>query len=93
MLAGFAFLNRNSDSYIAEYVQRFQLSELAPVSCVSCEAVYRLFAKPSNPRDEEDAKSDIRDLTQRAESIIHRECKGRCRISRYEFFESGKVAI
>jgi len=102
MLAGIAFLNRNSDAHIAEQVRRYHLSELPSVRCGGCDTIYRLFARPSNPRDEEDAKSDIRDLTQRADSIIYHDCpsnisEGQPRkqghISQYEFLESGQVAV
>jgi hypothetical protein len=104
MLTGFAFLGRLSDDHIQEQVQRHGLTELAPIHCGACAVIYRLFARPSKPRDEDDAKSDVsdvKDLTQRAESIIYRDCpsntpegqpKRAPHTSRYEFLESGKIA-
>lgn len=101
MLTGFAFLGRLSDDHIQEQVKRHSLTELAPVKCGACDGVYRLFARPSTPRDEDDAKSDVKDLTQRAESIIYRDCPSNTpegqpsrapHTSRYEFLESGKIA-
>jgi hypothetical protein len=102
VLTGFAFLDRLTAEYIAEQVQKHELVELEDIRCDSCYAAYRLFAKSSQPSGDEDGQSDVKDLTQRAQSFIYRDCplnvpKGQPRkpghLSQYEFLDDGGTAV
>lgn len=101
MLTGFAFLARTGDDYIKQQAQQHRLTEVETVRCSYCDAVFRLFAGPDLPRDEAEAKSDVKDLKERLYYALQKDCPNvldgqparGVHPSGYEFLESGKFAV
>lgn len=100
MLSGYAFLDRLGDEYVDEMKKQHRLSEVETADCWQCGAQYRLFAGPDLPKDDAEAKSDIKDLKERLLHVMSKDCpknvekgqpKGPPHVSSYRLGSNGVV--